>query len=155
MNKIIFLDVDGCLNKHGFNQISQSSSFDKECVDNFNYLLEKTNPKIVLSSAWRYMIGTHVTLKGFEYLLRTHGIDAHDRLIDRTVADEVLPERSEQINHWIKSNKSKVNSFVILDDLIIEWGDLSRFLIQTERNTGLTKELADKAIEILNGKREK
>lgn len=35
--KIIFLDIDGVLNTHVFNEEAQSSTIDRACVDNFNY----------------------------------------------------------------------------------------------------------------------
>lgn len=87
--KLLYLDVDGVLNDHrpfpnGYNGISSDSR-------QFLNELLKLEPdlRIVLSSAWRYLVhGGGMTLGGLENLLLTHGIDAHQRLVGVTLSDE-------------------------------------------------------------------
>jgi hypothetical protein len=141
---IIFLDIDGVLNNHtpmsnGYNGI------DKVCVSNFNFLLSKLpSAKIVISSAWRYLIhGGAFTLKGFEYILETHGIECKDRLIGYTDKDPELPQnhdewnqaglqfRKDQILKWIKDNNYS-GPYLVLDDLDIGIG------YRTDGKIGLT-----------------
>lgn len=89
-NKIIFLDVDGVLNSHAALNGGVYCGMDPKCVLALNYLLEKTEAKVVLSSAWRYMIlGKAMTLLGFAYLMHTHGVvAASQRLVGTTCSDE-------------------------------------------------------------------
>ena len=71
--KIIFLDIDGVLNQTGN---AASLPFDPNCVMYLNHVIKETGAHIVISSAWRYQIlEGHMTLKGFEFLMKTHGLD--------------------------------------------------------------------------------
>lgn len=84
--KVIFLDIDGVLNDH--TQMENHYCGTKyECVQQFNRILDAVpEAKIVISSAWRYMIlRGDVTLKGFEMLLLTHGVKCHERVIGHTI----------------------------------------------------------------------
>jgi hypothetical protein len=158
---IIFLDVDGVLNGHNFDDVEdiQSNSIDPECVEHFNRVLWATDARIVLSSAWRYMIlGGAMTLDGFEYLLRTHRIAAKGRLIGTTVADEVIEGRGGQIRHWLNREGNGCR-YVVIDDggaTTLEgiWSDLGIVaaghpVVWTKGNTGLTEADADRAIGLL------
>lgn len=72
--KLLFLDIDGVLNGHEFCEGAQSNTIRPAAIESLNYVLREVSPKVVLSSAWRYMIHCRaMTLLGFEYLLRTHG----------------------------------------------------------------------------------
>jgi hypothetical protein len=94
MNKIIFLDIDGVLNDHKYNKKAQSSTLKKSCVKQLNRIIAKTGAKIVLSSAWRYMIfGGAVTLVGMQYLFRTHGAVGW-KIIGTTCKDELCTRSS-------------------------------------------------------------
>lgn len=142
---IIFLDIDGVLNDHVAHQNNYCGT-KKECVDNFNLILKYVpEVKIVISSAWRYMIiQGSMTLKGFEQLLLTHGVNCYNKLIGITQSDEFITERSEQIADWIIKNN--VEKYVVLDDLPL---NIPKF-VQTNGNIGLTVKLAEKVIGILN-----
>lgn len=48
-NKIIFLDIDGCINTP-----KSLVDFEPELLDNLRIILKETKAKIVLSSSWRY-----------------------------------------------------------------------------------------------------
>jgi hypothetical protein len=91
-----------------------------QCVLVFNDLIDDLpDVKIVISSAWRYMIlRGDVTLRGFEMLLKTHGLKVHERIIgctgpDGRIEDEPdhhdleawktagLRWRREQILDWV------------------------------------------------------
>ena len=72
--RLLFLDVDGVLNCHDWDAKAQSCRIRHKCVAQLNRIVRATGVKIVLSSAWRYMIhGKAMTLDGFGYMLRTHG----------------------------------------------------------------------------------
>ncbi len=158
---IVFLDIDGVLNKHeklasGYCGIAQ------EQVTNLNKLLDDLpNLKIVISSAWRYLIlRGDMTLKGFESLLLVHGIKCYGRVAGHTVADgdicdepdhfgieawkEVgLKMRATQIKRYLEMNE--IISFVVLDDLPLQIHNQ----IQTDPLVGLTVDDIEEAKRLL------
>ncbi len=133
---VIFLDIDGVLNNH-LQMENHYCGTKYECVQQFNRILDAIpEAKIVISSAWRYMIlRGDVTLKGFEMLLLTHGVKCHERVIGHTVADGPIeqepshhdPEawkesglkwRREQIRQW--AFEHNVTRYVAVDDLPLD-----------------------------------
>jgi hypothetical protein len=125
---VIFMDIDGCLNRHGYDPVAESCTIDPECVRNFNRVLDAVpDAMIVLSSAWRYMVlNGAMTLKGFEYLLRTHGVHCAGRLLDITCPDEEIETRGQQIRHWLNEHGGDRHYVVIDDGGVMEnrWYDL-------------------------------
>ncbi len=138
---IIFLDIDGVLNDHTPME-NRYNGTKPECVSCFNRLLRVIpDAKIVISSAWRYlMLRGDMTVKGFEMLLQTHGINCRDIVIGHTKADGPIEEephhhdeperwrlaglrwRAEQIRTWV--DEHKVKSFIVLDDLDLSMDEL-------------------------------
>lgn len=148
--KCLFLDCDGVLNSHSFCDVAKSCSLKPECVRQFNRIIHETKCKVVLSSAWRYMIlGGAMTLDGFAYMLRTHGVTAELEIIGHTVSDEDIPDRGDQIAAFLLG-RDDVESWCVLDDmhLAIESGHM----VCTDGKVGLTEEHANYAIAILNAK---
>ena len=146
---ILFLDIDGVLNGHGYNPESLSCSIDTRCVACLNHILKQTDAMIVISSAWRYMIlGGAMTLTGFDYMLRTHGVIA-SRVAGHTLSDEELPKRGCQIDEWLWRH-SHVGPYCILDDGDPnEYGFVGRNHVHTDGTTGLVIGDATKAITFL------
>jgi len=150
---IIFMDIDGVLNNHTFLSESQSGAIDPACVQRMNRIIRETDARIVLSSAWRYMVHNHaMTLDGFHYLLRTHGfigsLNGCDRLIvDLTCRDEDIPGRPDQIKAWLANCIPPGPAYVIIDDLDEVWRGLH--IVQPDFAEGLTEEQADEAIRII------
>lgn len=156
---VIFLDIDGVLNSHQ-HLPSGYCGISAENVRHFNWLLkEAPDAKIVISSAWRYLIlRGDMTLKGFEYLLLVHGVQCRDRVIGHTRQDD-MPEpchfdqsswnafglkwRSEQVKAWI--NEHDVLNYVVLDDLPLAIPNQ----VQTDGNVGLTADDAHRASILL------
>jgi FMN phosphatase YigB (HAD superfamily) len=131
--KVIFLDIDGVLLPAG------------ESVRLLNDLIKQTGAKIVVSSCRRI----RRDLAELRELLLAWGVEGV--VLDKTPH---LPEseRGVEIQRWLDERKEKegdVEAFVILDDC----GDmptLLEFLVQTEFETGLTKNDAEKALRILS-----
>lgn len=147
--KILFLDIDGVLNDHDFSDVSKSCSIKKSCVEQLNRIIITTQPSVVLSTAWRYMIlGKAITTKGFEYMLRTHGVTSEINIIDITPSDEEIRTRGEQISAWL-SIHPEIKKYAILDDMEISGHDNNFVLV--DGINGLTQIESDKVIEILNG----
>lgn len=117
----LFLDIDGVLNGHSWNEEAQSNTLDKRCVWCFNQILRAKEPKVVIISAWRYMINNYaITTRGFEYLLRTHGVSAKLNIVGTTASDEQYPTRDAQIQQYLDENEI-YNKFIILDDMDMGW----------------------------------
>lgn len=148
---IIFLDIDGVLNGHEYNNGAQSCTIKQECVEHFNHILLMLDAEVVLSSAWRYLIANNaMTLGGFAVMLRTHGVhhSISQRLIGITPTDEETAERPDQIRSWLSKNP-KVSDFIVIDDLMLDWGDLRDRVVQTDELHGLTKSEAELAINLI------
>lgn len=144
---IIFLDVDGVLNNHTYNEEVESCQIDQDPVRHLNEILRRSKCKIVLCSAWRYMVlESAMTLTGMEYLLRTHGICALGRIIDHTRRDVHIGPgphdfelRAIQVMAWLEAHP-EVTNYVVLDDLDLGYTDFGVNFYQTNRDTGLTHE---------------
>lgn len=147
--KIIFLDIDGVLNNH---TTLIPWGFDNECIKYFNWILQKTDAKIIISSAWRYLIiDGQMTLKGFETMMRTHGINCLNRVIGLTTLDDIIFEREDQIKLWISVKKESIEKFIIIDDCW-EFPTYKNNFVHTDGYYGLTFKDAEKAIQILGEK---
>lgn len=150
--KIIFCDVDGVLNDEN---TPLNTELDDEKILLLKEIVEKTNAKIVLSSAqklgWEpkyekqgpYIRYLFDKLKYFELIV-----------IDRTYDPISLLNRGEGIYQWLSEHEN-IESWVVLDDEIFP--DFEKFgiiphLVHTQfYGYGLTSELAAQAIKILNG----
>jgi hypothetical protein len=154
MTPIIFLDIDGVLNGHP-KWGSGDPLIDASCVKRLNDILERTGAKIVISSAWRYQIlGKEITLRGFQYMLISHGMFAGVDVIGHTRSDEEITEamggRATQILAWIDENRH-VGPWVVLDDLPL--GDvLKEYHVRTDPSEGLIDSDVDKAVAIIERK---
>jgi hypothetical protein len=137
MQSLIFLDIDGVLNRHrpwpnGYIGIEPA------CAYRFNRLLKLTGAKIVVSSAWRYLIHSgSMTTKGFENLLLSHGINCHDRVIGLTEpdAESWKDERGIQIYRWLEGKPRC--PYVVIDDLDLGITAAGHPFVETLGNHGL------------------
>jgi hypothetical protein len=143
---VIFLDIDGVLNRHG-----NGKDFEPDCVAAFNRVVKATNAELVISSSWRHMIiGGHMSLLGFGKLLRSHGIHGTS-VIGHTRSARSDEPRALEIADWLRENRSPdgVRKVCILDDDPDAFG--GRPGVQTAGGVGLTETDADLAIDILVG----
>lgn len=146
--KLIFLDIDGVLNHLRFNEDAQTCPIDEWCAQRLNDIIKATGAELVITSAWRYMIfGSQMTGKGFEYLLRSHGIRAN--IHGWTVSDEVIPARGNQISFYFRIHKRPA-AYVVLDDNDDGISKAGHPFVRTVGVRGLTSDDADLAVKILN-----
>ena len=164
--RLLFLDLDGVANDHvplpsGYCGVLGQGR------DALNHILAAVpDAQIVISSAWRYAcINRWMTLKGFEFLLMTHGVCCRDRLLDHTAGD---PQEFHEADHnppfnvdqWkeagLRWRAAQIResvalhvplTWVVLDDLPLE----IETLVQTDPAVGLTMEQAEVAVAILRG----
>lgn len=154
--KVIFLDIDGPIatrwsQMNTLLEVPYGHShvpFDRQAVRALNFIIESTGAVIVLSSAWR-CIYPFIELKE---MFMNGGI--HGLLLGKTPESKPLSVRGLEIQLYMSDLpfRDKIESFVIIDD------DVHDILPYFPNNTlacyaldGITMEIANKAISILNG----
>lgn len=158
---LIMLDCDGVLNAHAAYPNGYCGT-EWRCVEHLNRILSEVPvARIVVSSAWRYLIlNGYMTDRGFENMMLTHGLDCRGRIIGHTCSDETFATRGAQIRNFLNACDIRTRH-VILDDggqnpdgTFDDMG-IGRFnlkVVWTDGKVGLTEADADRAIAILNGK---
>ena len=154
MTKLIFLDIDGVMNRLGtVTQMRTRKRFrsyigmEPELVERMNALVARTGAQVVLSSTWRLSETWRRDMKEngltFEFVDRTpylsNGFGIH-------------LERGEEIDAWIcqwltEDLTRELDAYAIIDDD----ADMlpSQPLFRTSYIEGLTQEIADKVAEHL------
>jgi hypothetical protein len=136
--------------------LAESNTISPANVQHLNaVLLGASDAQLVISSAWRYMVhGNAMTERGFEYMLRTHGVRCPGRVAGVTCTDELVKNRGRQIAVFFRTHYRSVvrDPFVILDDLP-EGMTMRPFedrLVKTDSAIGMTAETAVAALALLN-----
>jgi len=145
MVAVIFLDIDGviCCNMAGRLEESKLAILAE--------VVKKTQAKVVLSTDWRRQAN-----------LKRQVVAALNRLDIEVIGATPMkpmfsPIRPTEINEWMRENRDKVgvDQWVAIDDrdLVNEQGgrELVGHFVHTHPASGLTKRLADMAVEILSG----
>jgi len=168
MKNIIFLDIDGVLNDEQWlrsesermNDIVKAGKMNRmsyhyakikpELVDNLNMIIDSTNAKIVVSSAWR--------IYGWEMMkLILQEVRVKGEVISVTGKRSPNMTRGACIRNWIDNYQGYTGepepNYVVLDDSPdMEGIDLKRF-VHTVFQDGLTEKKAVEAIGNLTTKR--
>lgn len=144
--KLVFLDIDGVMNSC-FSEVSdkhESLAFDSQAVENLKHILNETDAKIIVSSTWR--IGETVeSLRG--NIFSHYGLDEY--VIGTTPVYNDTPRGVEIADFLAIVHKLAIEGIVILDD-DSDMEDLKKYHVKINRKYGLTKQDAEKAIEIIN-----
>lgn len=161
--KIIFLDVDGVLNSEDDLMIHRKKNSIKGCIlyaevedrplKLLKEIVKKTSAKIVVSSSWR--IGCErsgkesVFGKGLYEKLKRRLKDFGMEIYDITPSLGSGTQRGDEIREWLSKNETE--NFIILDDDsdMREYINTEHFIHTTYKH-GLTEELKNRAIEVLN-----
>ncbi len=173
--KIIFLDIDGVLNSEEWMRSRSTSDIDSrypfyefcpDLVDNLNYITDSTGAKIVVSSSWR--IGRSV--EDLQALFKNVGVTGE--VIDKTPSMVIKDEgytipRGCEIERWLDLRKFQrinwsrekqlecikecgIENYIIIDDETDMLYRQHEHFIKTSWKHGLSKYIADKAVEILS-----
>lgn len=162
--KVLFLDIDGVLNGHEWDDEAKSCNVRRECVKHLNHVVRETGCVIVISSAWRYiLLAGDMTMRGFGYMLRTHGLLSGGRQLivgftDKD-AEPVMPdrhgERGRQCRAWIDwwntlpGEGPSVEACAAVDDEDDGFAEAGIPAVITDGRMGLTAADADRLIEII------
>jgi hypothetical protein len=147
--RVLFLDIDGVLNRNDWEDGDPHPARRTSCVRQLNRTLEQTGAAIVLASNWRdWIVKRSMTMDGFEFLLRTHGVTSASIV---GVTSERQHCRSREIVAWLR-NHPEIASFAILDDQPEgpepDW--VRSRLVRTKSTKGLTAQEARQAIKLLS-----
>jgi hypothetical protein len=161
--KILFLDIDGVLNSHPpLDPEVMCGTFDRDKVQRLNHVLRVTDARIVLSSAWRYLVHRfEMNLAGLDWLLRSHGVLA-GRLLCVTRKDTMQrppyggdpagwpidDERGQQITEWLRK-VGRLDAYAVVDDLDLGIRAAGHPFVQTVGSVGLTDADAAKLVAML------
>lgn len=156
--RLIFLDVDGVLNRHESHPILKYCTIEKDLAENFNQLLWQTDSMFVLSSAWRYLyLGGSMEESGLRNLLLSHWVDGY-RLKGVTEKDEVgvgynPDNRGKQITDWlVRSELHKTIQdfrYMVIDDMDLGISEAGHPFLKVFGDQGFTKESLATAINML------
>lgn len=159
--KILFLDIDGVLNTHEVT-IAMCGQIHKDKITRLNKILEVTDCKIVLSSAWRYIIHRgEANLQGLDWLFRSHGM-LPNRLIGITPPDTMIPkiyngvpkewpvenERGSLITRYLFENHPLIENkdYMVIDDMDLGIKKAGHPFVQTDSTEGLQDRHVDEII---------
>ena len=166
--KVLFLDIDGVLNSSD-NLIALSllrrdlntpdsdihgHLFDERCVRYLTWIVNKTDCKIVISSSWRVAGYGRMVELWKDRNLPGEVIDITRR--NSKVFDEVrqiyrtFDCRGEEILDWLTHSAIPIESYCIVDDDSDMLESQKSNFVKVKAKFGLTKELSDEIIEILN-----
>jgi hypothetical protein len=138
MRRVLFLDIDGVLNRTGFSPpatVSMRSWIEPELAARLGTVLERIDAQIVLSTSWRI----ESTLESLRADLNACGIDGA-RLLDATPSLDT-DERWSEIDAWMRAHEVAPESVVILEDFY-EMGPLTARTVMTDPARGLDEAAA-------------
>jgi hypothetical protein len=133
---VIFLDIDGVLNRTGWFTKSRQRVVDKDLLTTFKALIEETDAQVVLASTWRHDPG---------------GIAAARQL--GIPFDDILPDlrpksRGDEVRQWLAVHPNS-GRFAVIDDDDDGYGSMPLF--QPNPRHGLTPKVAAAAAAYLKG----
>ena len=149
--KVLFLDIDGVLNRFKYDEDGKpDNTLDEGCITRLDHIVRRTNCKIVISSTWK--ISSH--------LMDILEEDLFPKLpkgcvIGCTKTHIPQVKREVEIQEWLDIHKDDIDNYVILDDYDFE---LKSFIndghcVITDALDGLTIKDMNECIRILNTER--
>ena len=169
MDKYIFLDFDGVLNtEHNQNllyhegkacQDEYGAYFDPEPVEQLKRIIDATHAEIVVESSWKYL-GLEAMQEMWEVrqlpgkVIDITPSSVSDSWLLSADLDDVDPVighcKGMEIASWLSDHAKPNTNYVIIDEeYVILDSQLPNFIL-TNPYDGLTEDLADRAISILN-----
>ena len=135
--KLIFLDIDGVLNKKD-SQLHDVCVIEDNPLSLLSDLIRRSGAEIILTSSWRL-----TTDEPWREPLLRGGV---------SVADQTARlngnNRRREIELYLESH-APVESFVILDDQAGRWGKLKNNCVHINPKVGLTEANVAQALKIL------
>lgn len=154
---LVFLDVDEVLNttdyvnalprRHGLfipTADDLVEIIDRRHVPHLNLLTDASGASIVLTSTWRLGL----LLPDVHRALRSAGVTGDVVGLTPQISRNNEEVRHLEIHAWLRDNRRSGVPFVILDDME-DLGDLTPWLVRTQKNVGLQEAHVGLALRIL------
>jgi len=153
MRRVIFVDIDGVLNcDTTTNQINGWDFIDDDKVALLADIIHKTNSEIVISSDWRFIPTSHYDENDPESPVPMwSAFNAKLTEYNLRISDMTGPynwSRGHEILEYV-SRHDDIERWIALDD-IHNLGPAEPRHVFVSGRYGLTREIADKAIEMMN-----
>lgn len=174
--RVVRLEEEVTRLKHEVQELRRAVNIKPECMFQLNRVIQATGCKLILSSAWRYMIlNKAMTLRGMAYLLLTHGLYALEHttkgwdhpLVDFLDEDTSYTDneraqgadktgRGKLIRGWLNLNSMSIDHEVIstqyacVDDMDLGYTHYGHPHVITKGDIGLTPADADALIALLS-----
>jgi len=153
--KVLFLDIDGVLNNSNtFQKRSEGGiiippsedPLEPSCLKELDRIIDAVpETRIVISSSWRIIR----KLDQLKEIFQKANFRNYEKIID--VTPNMSMHRGYEIQAWL--DKNPVELYAIVDDDNDMLLHQQKYFVKTWfRHGGLTKECADKIIDVLNGK---
>lgn len=167
MKKIIFLDIDGCLNS---NEYFSSSAYleesggksdalivlvnhylhlDPAALKLVNELVDQSGAEVVISSTWKSKYSEEEFNKMFTDRGATFKVVGRTPHIDSNRSSKKIT-RGREIQTYLDSLDVKPDAFVIIDDRD-DMNQFFKFLVKTSFQDGFQRIHLERALKILNG----
>ena len=161
MLKLIFLDVDGVLNHDkSRSKCGSVKGIDRDKVERLAKIVEETDAKIILVSSWRTSFDDELNPidKYGKYLEKYLWEYGKIKIFDKTINYNAW-HRGLEINAWFEDHRNcDVESWIVIDDDVFDdyrmMGILPRLVKTSWYNNGLQDEHVEKAIELLNKRKQ-
>jgi len=159
-NKYIFLDFDGVLNTGNYYRYLQMNGksttdkygvlFDTSCVNLINNVIDTTKAKIIVISSWRFFW----SIGQLKEMWTNRGLNGELQDITPTnliLSPKEVHTKGIEIRTWFNSKnlEQQHTSYVIIDDENLFLDSQQSHLILTRPDTGITKEIAEQIVKIL------
>lgn len=169
MNKIIFLDFDGVLNTEHYQnylmyqgkpwQDKHGALFDPSAVKQLKRIVDITKADFVIESSWKFLglVAMQELWEERDLPGKVIGITdlyASDKWLLNANLDDIDPAmghcKGMEIASWLADNtKNDVNYVIIDDEYVCLESQLPHFIL-TNPHDGITEDIADRVIALLN-----
>ena len=150
--KVIFLDIDGVVNRWDTKERAPSKVIGVEqcLIAYIKQIVDATGAKIVLSSTWRKDWAFDL-LDGKDWHYLRDEFAKQDLYFMDYTPSRRDSHRGEEIKEWLESTEYDVESYVIIDDEMFDIWDLhDGHMVQTSFDSGIKPGAVKMAIEILS-----
>lgn len=168
----LFLDIDGVLNtgqyskyltEHNLTDFDENGTIlDPNAVEKLRYIIESTHADIIISSTWRYdgfnkmqKLWDDRNLPGKLVGITPHIVTTYFEEIDSNEKWQKRPIGSKgmEIDEWLRLNTNEMlepYTYAILDDEDDFLLHQAKHVVLTDSYYGITENIANKVIKILN-----
>ena len=165
MNRVLFLDIDGVLNSHFWNnshqkEIIEGTLIDEEKIKILAPLIKKTDAELILHSGWRFWFNEERKPLRKEAgklvdLLEKEGLSINGVTPDLTTEEirrtkKFSLVKADEILLWLKLHDD-IAGWEVLDDLDLHHIVIEQHQVKPNPEVGLTLEDMEKAERILMG----